>query len=250
MRQRPAAAAATAAAPRTTTRSSSASRASSRAWSRAGARSGRRLAGAGWAASENGGRHQRLAAPAPRRSPLSPLRSPGAAQPSRGAGSPKHPTPYEVWRAKHGDADSGPKVCSRLRGPRGRDLTRVPLQRVVLRKKDWSELVDRLNESSKRKEVRLMKVQHRKLAEELEGLNFKPQINHYPIRAPRKPLYPGPGYKRCAAAGKGRGRAAAPAGRAPNSPLSGQAAGRTAPSASKTRWPGKWRKRPSSQTCR
>lgn len=74
---------------------------------------------------------------------------------------------------------------------------------MVLGKKDWSELVDRLNESSKRKEVRLMKVQHRKLAEELEGLNFKPQINHYPIRAPRKPLYPGPGYKRCAWAADG-----------------------------------------------
>lgn len=53
----------------------------------------------------------------------------------------------------------------------------------------------------------MMKTQQEKLAEELAGMNFKPRLNHnYPIRSPRKPLYPGPNYRKCAGVGLGAGR--------------------------------------------
>jgi len=41
----------------------------------------------------------------------------------------------------------------------------------------WSELVSRLNESSRKKQLHLLKAQHRQIANQLSGLTFAPQIS-------------------------------------------------------------------------
>jgi hypothetical protein len=51
------------------------------------------------------------------------------------------------------------------------------LQTAKLTQTAWSELVSRLNEASKKKQISLMKAQHRQIAEQLAGLTFQPSIS-------------------------------------------------------------------------
>jgi len=50
-------------------------------------------------------------------------------------------------------------------------------EKVVLSDEAWQDLVSRLNESSKKKEVFLLKAQRKQLAEQLAGLTFTPAIS-------------------------------------------------------------------------
>ena len=70
---------------------------------------------------------------------------------------PPYPTPYELWRQAH--------VAE--------DLSHEP---PVLSKKEWGTLVKRLNASSRKQKVSLMRKQHEVIANELKGLTFQPKM--------------------------------------------------------------------------
>lgn len=53
------------------------------------------------------------------------------------------------------------------------------MQRVVLTQQAWSDLVGRLNESSRQKQLYLLKAQHKQIADQLAGLTFAPQISEH-----------------------------------------------------------------------
>jgi hypothetical protein len=71
---------------------------------------------------------------------------------------PHYPTPWELWKKAH-------------------ESTELPREPPVLSETEWQRLVDRLNDSSKTKQISLMRKQHKYIATELAGLNFKPRIN-------------------------------------------------------------------------
>lgn len=71
---------------------------------------------------------------------------------------PHYPTPWELWKKAHGN-------------------TEKPPQAPILTEKEWSRLVKSLNDSSKERQLSLMRKQHKHIAKELAGLNFKPRIN-------------------------------------------------------------------------
>jgi len=71
---------------------------------------------------------------------------------------PKGPTPADLWRAAH-------------------EVPQQPKERVMLTDEAWQDLVNRLNESSKKKEVFLLKAQRKQLADQLAGLTFTPAIS-------------------------------------------------------------------------
>lgn len=52
-----------------------------------------------------------------------------------------------------------------------------PPQTQKLSSTQWGSLVDRLNESSRRKQAYLMRAQHAQIAAELSGLTFTPHIS-------------------------------------------------------------------------
>jgi hypothetical protein len=74
------------------------------------------------------------------------------------AGGGGRPRPVDLWRASH-------------------EVDRAPKEKVVLTQGAWEDLVGRLNESSKKKELHLLKAQHKALADQLSGLTFTPQIS-------------------------------------------------------------------------
>lgn len=53
----------------------------------------------------------------------------------------------------------------------------LPAQHPLLTVDEWDRLVDRLTESSKRKQAYIMKAQHAQIAAELSGLTFTPDIS-------------------------------------------------------------------------
>ena len=69
-----------------------------------------------------------------------------------------YPTPFELWEKAH-------KPDQKAKSAR------------VLTQKGWDELVLRLNDSAKEKQLTLMRKQHQYIAEQLAGLNFSPHIN-------------------------------------------------------------------------
>jgi hypothetical protein len=71
-----------------------------------------------------------------------------------------YPTPFELWEKAH-------KPDQKAKSAR------------VLTQKGWDELVLRLNDSAKEKQLTLMRKQHQYIAEQLSGLNFSPHINRY-----------------------------------------------------------------------
>ena len=135
--------------------------------------------------------------------------------PRGGGGSrvelPKGPTPYELWRAAH-EVDRTPRDVSLFVGPcfhvadrqgpplcdtgstytycrrihlgtmYAPDAPSTPrllhhLQRTLLTSREWDTLVDRLNASSRNKQLSLMHAQQKRVADELAGLSFKPAIS-------------------------------------------------------------------------
>lgn len=71
---------------------------------------------------------------------------------------PHYPTPWELWKKAH-------------------ESTERPRDPPVLSETEWEKLVERLNDSSKTRQISLMRKQHKHIATELAGLNFKPRIN-------------------------------------------------------------------------
>ena len=71
---------------------------------------------------------------------------------------PHYPTPWELWKKAH-------------------ESTERPRDPPVLSENEWEKLVERLNDSSKTRQISLMRKQHKHIAKELAGLNFKPRIN-------------------------------------------------------------------------
>ena len=71
---------------------------------------------------------------------------------------PHYPTPYELWKKAHEQED-------------------FEYVAPVLSEKGWDDLVERLNDSAKEKQLALMRKQHQFIAEQLAGLNFSPHIN-------------------------------------------------------------------------
>ena len=71
---------------------------------------------------------------------------------------PHYPTPYELWKKAH-------------------EREEYEYTAPVLSEKKWDELVERLNDSAKEKQLALMRKQHQYIAEQLAGLNFSPHIN-------------------------------------------------------------------------
>jgi len=71
---------------------------------------------------------------------------------------PHYPTPWELWKKAH-------------------ESTERPRDPPVLTENEWEKLVERLNDSSKTRQISLMRKQHKHIASELAGLNFKPRIN-------------------------------------------------------------------------
>lgn len=109
--------------------------------------------------------------------------------------------------ALRGVAPEAPEIRRRGSGARDRDPpTRAALghaatgarpQPPTLDKRQWDDLVGRLTESTRQKEVRLLRSQMQKLAEEISGWDFKPRLTKFKLRAPRKPLYPGAEEAQC-----------------------------------------------------
>jgi len=71
---------------------------------------------------------------------------------------PHYPTPWELWKKAH-------------------ESTERPRDPPVLSENEWEKLVERLNDSSEARQRSLMRKQHKHIATELAGLNFKPRIN-------------------------------------------------------------------------
>eukprot|EP01029_Cantina_marsupialis_P002949 TRINITY_DN128125_c0_g3_i1.p1 TRINITY_DN128125_c0_g3~~TRINITY_DN128125_c0_g3_i1.p1 ORF type:complete len:483 (+),score=138.12 TRINITY_DN128125_c0_g3_i1:60-1508(+) len=67
------------------------------------------------------------------------------------------PTPYQVWRQSHGP-DSIPKETKKLS------------------EGEWDNLVDRLNESGRRKKMTVLRAQHKQIADQFAELSFVPKI--------------------------------------------------------------------------
>ena len=53
----------------------------------------------------------------------------------------------------------------------------APREAPILTEDEWESLVERLNGSAKTRQISLMRKQHKHIAKELAGLNFKPRIN-------------------------------------------------------------------------
>ena len=53
----------------------------------------------------------------------------------------------------------------------------APPQRTLLTSREWDGLVDRLNASSRTKQVALMQAQSKRIADELAGFSFRPAIS-------------------------------------------------------------------------
>jgi hypothetical protein len=51
------------------------------------------------------------------------------------------------------------------------------VQKVVLTNEEWSHMVSRLNDASRRKQMFLLQAQHKQIKDELEGLTFTPAIS-------------------------------------------------------------------------
>ena len=77
---------------------------------------------------------------------------------SQGTDDVRKPTPYELWRAAH-EVDGEPK--------------KTP----TLTKGEWDSLVERLNETSRKRQAYLLRAQHKQIADELSGLTFTPKIS-------------------------------------------------------------------------
>lgn len=71
---------------------------------------------------------------------------------------PKGPRPIDLWRAAH-------------------EVERPAKKKLVLSGEEWMSLVNRLNESSKKKQGFLMRAQHQQIAAELAGFTFVPHIS-------------------------------------------------------------------------
>jgi hypothetical protein len=71
---------------------------------------------------------------------------------------PHYPTPWELWKKAH-------------------ESTAAPREAPILTEDEWENLVERLNGSAKTRQISLMRKQHKHIAKELAGLNFKPRIN-------------------------------------------------------------------------
>jgi hypothetical protein len=63
----------------------------------------------------------------------------------------------------------------RLRSPSHRP--HPASQRTVLTTREWSHLVERLNASSRSKQLAILQAQHKRIADELSGLSFTPAIS-------------------------------------------------------------------------
>ena len=61
--------------------------------------------------------------------------------------------------------------------PLSHTSTLLNSQRKVMSGAEWSNLVTRLNESSKQRKVFLLRAQHQQIADELAGFSFAPAIN-------------------------------------------------------------------------
>jgi hypothetical protein len=71
---------------------------------------------------------------------------------------PKGPKPVDLWRAAH-------------------EINRAVKDKVALTKDEWSNLVGRLTDSSKSKQLHLLRSQHKQIADELAGMTFTPHIS-------------------------------------------------------------------------
>jgi hypothetical protein len=71
---------------------------------------------------------------------------------------PHYPTPWELWKKAH-------------------ESQAAPREAPILTEDEWENLVERLNGSAKTRQISLMRKQHKHIAKELAGLNFKPRIN-------------------------------------------------------------------------
>eukprot|EP01138_Halocafeteria_seosinensis_P005620 gb/GECG01005744.1/.p1 GENE.gb/GECG01005744.1/~~gb/GECG01005744.1/.p1 ORF type:complete len:504 (+),score=95.83 gb/GECG01005744.1/:1-1512(+) len=70
----------------------------------------------------------------------------------------RKPRPYDLWKQAH-EVDDQPR--------------RTP----SLDRQQWNELVERLNETSRKKQAYLLRAQHKQIADELAGLTFTPKIS-------------------------------------------------------------------------
>eukprot|EP00949_MAST-11_sp_MAST-11-sp1_P000974 g974.t1 len=71
---------------------------------------------------------------------------------------PHYPTPYELWKRAH-------------------EVAEEPRPPPVLTEAEWDKLIEKLNDQSKKKQIVRMRQQHKHIAKQLAGLNFKPHIN-------------------------------------------------------------------------
>lgn len=71
---------------------------------------------------------------------------------------PKGPRPYDLWRSSH-------------------NFDKPPKEKLMLSTHEWSDLVDRLNESARKRRMFLMQAQQKQMREELSGFTFMPHIS-------------------------------------------------------------------------